>query len=76
MGLEYDYGYYTKISGNNDSIIQQTRVLKKALLCLRVSLFRLDSLIHESNEKLSQHEHPEVDDILMQYRLEIHSRDG
>jgi len=39
MGQEYDYGYYTKISGNiidanNDSIRQQTKVLKKALLCL------------------------------------------
>lgn len=72
MGQEYD-GYYTKISENNDSIRQQTKVLKKAQLCLRVSLYRLDSLIHESNEKLSRYEHPEVDDILMQFRLEIHS---
>ena len=72
MGQEYD-GYYTKISENNDSIMQQTKVLKKALLCLRVSLYRLDSLIHESNEKLSQYENLEVDDILMQFRLEIHS---
>ncbi|MDP9288760.1 MAG: hypothetical protein M3P08_11260 [Thermoproteota archaeon] len=72
MGLEYD-GYYTKVSENNDSIMQQTKVLKKALLCLRVSLYRLDSLIHESNEKLSQYENLEVDDILMQFRLEIHS---
>jgi ParB family chromosome partitioning protein len=69
---EYD-SYYTKISKNDESIGEQIRVLKKALLCLRVSLYRLDSLIHESNEKLSQYENLEVDDILMQFRLEIHS---
>jgi ParB family transcriptional regulator, chromosome partitioning protein len=72
MGQEYDY-INAKMSEPNDSIRQQTRVLKKALLCLRVSLYRLDSLIHESNEKLSRYENPEVDDILMQFRLEIHS---
>jgi ParB family transcriptional regulator, chromosome partitioning protein len=72
MGLEYDYAS-TKISENNDSIMQQIKVLKKSLLCLRVSLYRLDSLIHESNEKLSRYENSEVDDILMQFRLEIHS---
>ena len=68
----YD-SYYTKISEKNDSIGQQIRLLKKALLCLRVSLYRLDSLIHESDEKLGKYENLEVDDILMQFRLDIHS---
>jgi len=72
--MEQDYDYINlKMSEPNDSIRQQTRVLKKAMLCLRVSLYRLDSLIHETNEKLSRYEHPEIDDILMQFRLEIHS---
>jgi len=72
--MEQDYDYInSKMSEPNDSIRQQTRVLKKAMLCLRVSLYRLDSLIHETNEKLSRYEHPEIDDILMQFRLEIHS---
>ena len=69
---------YTQISGNiidanNDSIRQQTRVIQKAQLCLRVSLYRLDNLIHESNEKLNGSEHSEVNQLLMQFRLEIHS---
>jgi hypothetical protein len=72
MAPEYD-SYHTKISKKDNSIRHQIRVLKKALLCLKVSLYRLDSLIHETNEKLSQYEHPEIDDILMQFRLEIHS---
>jgi ParB family transcriptional regulator, chromosome partitioning protein len=58
---------------SNDSIRQQTKVIQKAQLCLRVSLYRLDSLIHESSEKLNGYDHSEVNDILMQFRLEIHS---
>ena len=57
----------------NDSIRQQTKVIQKAQLCLRVSLYRLDSLIHESKEKLDGNDHSEVNEILMQFRLEIHS---
>lgn len=33
-------------------IRQQTKGMQKAQLCLRLSLYRLDSLIHESNEIL------------------------
>jgi len=78
MRQEFD-GYYThkfddsKTESNNDWIRQQTRVLQKAQLCLRISLYRLDSLIHESNEKLNTDHHSEVSDILMQFRLNIHS---
>jgi len=57
----------------NDSIRQQAKVIQKAQLCLRVSLYRLDNLIHESNEKLNGSEHSEVNQLLMQFRLEIHS---
>ena len=58
---------------NNDSIIQQTRLLQKAQLCLRISLYRLDTLIHECKDKSNANGHSEVSDILMQYRLRIHS---
>jgi ParB family chromosome partitioning protein len=58
---------------NSDSIIQQTRLLQKAQLCLRISLYRLDSLIHECKDKSIANGHFEVSDILMQYRLRIHS---
>jgi hypothetical protein len=70
--------YFAQIAGNtinanNASIRQQTRVIQKAQLCLKVSLYRLDNLIHESNEKLNGYEHSEVKELLMQFRLEIHS---
>ena len=58
---------------NSDSIIQQTRLLQKAQLCLRISLYRLDTLIHECKDKLKANGNSEVGDILMQYRLRIHS---
>jgi ParB family chromosome partitioning protein len=58
---------------NNDYIRQKTKVIQKAQLCLRLSLYRLDSLIHESNEKLNGYDHSDVKEILMQFRLEIHS---
>ena len=58
---------------NSDSIIQQTRLLQKAQLCLRISLYRLDTLIHECKDKSNANGHSEVSDILMQYRLRIHS---
>jgi ParB family transcriptional regulator, chromosome partitioning protein len=69
------------ISGNitdttNDSIRQQTKILQKTQLCLRVSLYRLDSLIHESSEKLDGYDHSEVNDTLMHFRLAIHSMLG
>jgi ParB family chromosome partitioning protein len=65
------YGNMTDAS--NDSIRQQTKIIQKAQLCLRLSLYRLDSLIHESSEKLNGYDHSEVNDILMQFRLDIHS---
>src|SRR4029077_21107663 len=58
---------------NSDSIIQQTRLLQKAQLCLSISLYRLDTLIHECKDKSNANGHSEVSDILMQYRLSIHS---
>lgn len=58
---------------NNDSMIQQIRLLQKAQLCLRISLYRLDTLIHECNDKLNANDHSEVNDILMHFRLGIHS---
>jgi ParB family transcriptional regulator, chromosome partitioning protein len=79
IGQEDDSGYYTHpfdnitLDRHNDSIIQQTRLLQKAQLCLRISLYRLDTLIHECKDKLNANDHSEVSDILMQYRLRIHS---
>jgi hypothetical protein len=79
-GNESDQDYYTHtISGNmtnatsNDSIKQRIKLLQKAQVCLRVSLYRLDTLIHESDEKLSLDEHSGVNDLLMQFRLKVHS---
>ena len=76
---EDDSGYYTHpfdnitLDRHNDSIIQQTRLLQKAQLCMKISLYRLDTLIHECKDKLNANGHSEVSDILMQYRLRIHS---
>jgi len=41
--------------------------------CVWVSLNRLDTLIHESDEKLSREEHSDVNNLLMQFRLKVHS---
>jgi len=79
IGQEDVSGYYTHpfdnitLDRHNDSIMQQTRLLQKAQLCLRISLYRLDTLIHECKDKLNANDHSEVSDILMQYRLRIHS---
>jgi ParB family chromosome partitioning protein len=76
--VKQECGDYTQIfdnitDPNNDYIRQETKVIQKAQLCLRLSLYRLDSLIHESNEKLNGYDHSDVKDILMQFRLQIHS---
>jgi len=76
--MQQSYDDYLQMSGsviseNNNSIRQQTKVIQKAQLCLRLSLYRVDSVISESNEKLNGYDHSEVKDILMQFRLEIHS---
>jgi hypothetical protein len=47
--------------------------LKKTLLSLRISLSRIDSLIEEANEKLYEDERVKITNILMEFRLEIHS---
>ena len=60
-------------TSTNDTIKQRIKLLQKAQVCLRVSLYRLDTLIHESDEKLSREEHSEVNDLLMQFRLKVHS---
>ncbi len=78
QAMQQECDDYNGISGNirdtnNDSIRRQTKVVQKAQLCLRVSLYRLDNLIHESGEKLNGFEHSEVNELLMQFRLEIHS---
>lgn len=79
IAQDEDYGHYTHpfdnitLDRNSDSITQQTRLLQKAQLCLRISLYRLDTLIHECKDKLNPKDHSEVNDILMQFRLRIHS---
>jgi ParB family transcriptional regulator, chromosome partitioning protein len=71
--------YPTQLSSDNEieltarSVRQQRSILEKAHMCLRISLYRLDSLVHESDKKLDGHFHSEVHDILMDYRLKIHS---
>ena len=70
---DYYPGSNVKIDSNNRSVTQQTKLLQKTQMCLRIMLYRLDSLIHESNEKLNAYDHSKVNDILMQFRLKIHS---
>ena len=68
--------YPTQSSNSNEtarSVRQQKTILEKAHMCLRISLYRLDNLVHESDKKLDGHYHSEVHDILMDYRLKIHS---
>lgn len=76
---ENDHSHYAHLldnitlDRNTDSWIQQARLLQKAQLSLRISLYRLDALIHECNDKLNANSHSEVSDLLMQFRLKIHS---
>lgn len=78
-GIGEGDGHYTHpfdniiLDRNSDSSIQQARLLQKAQLCLRISLYRLDTLIHECKDKLNANDNSEVSDILMQFRLRIHS---
>jgi len=81
-GRESNQDYYTHTitenlthatTSTNDTIKQRIKLLQKAQVCLRVSLYRLDTLIHESDEKLSREEHSEVNNLLMQFRLKVHS---
>ena len=58
IGQEYDV-YSTQIFSDpktesvNVSVKQEIIQLQKGQLCLRISLYRLDSLIHESDKKLN-----------------------
>ncbi|MFZ0510504.1 MAG: ParB/RepB/Spo0J family partition protein [Candidatus Nitrosopolaris sp.] len=63
----------TKLDSSNHSVTQQTKLLQKTQMCLKIMLYRLDSLIHESNEKLNACDHSKVNEILMQFRLKVHS---
>lgn len=79
QGMLVGENYSTQSSSNNEielttrSLRQQKSLLEKAHMCLRISLFRLDSLVHESDKKLDGHYRSEVHGILMDYRLKIHS---
>lgn len=61
------------IGSNNHSMKKQTKLLEKTQICLKIMLYRLDSLIHESNEKLDPYDHSKINTILMQFRLRVHS---
>jgi ParB family transcriptional regulator, chromosome partitioning protein len=52
---------------------QQTKILQKAQLCLKISLYRIDNLIHDAENKLREREHDEINSILMDHRLRIHN---
>lgn len=56
-----------------NSVKQKIKILQKAQLCLKISLYRLDTLINESENKLDQNMHSEVNNTLMDYRHRIHS---
>jgi hypothetical protein len=68
------YGFLNDNRAN--TIIPQIRLLKKTQLYLKISLARLDHLIHEANEKLNIDERASIVELLMQFRLEIHSMIG
>lgn len=61
------------VNSINHSIKKQTKLLEKTQICLKIMLYRLDSLIHESNEKLDPYDHSKINSILMQFRLGVHS---
>jgi ParB family chromosome partitioning protein len=68
-----NYNENTNTCNSNKSNVNQTILLKKTLLSLRISLARLDSLIEEANGKLYAEERTEFISRLMQFRLKIHS---
>jgi ParB family chromosome partitioning protein len=51
----------------------EIKLLRRALLVLRMSLARLDMIIEEANGKLRSEERAEVVSELMQFRLKLHS---
>jgi ParB family transcriptional regulator, chromosome partitioning protein len=72
-GEEPNYDSTSDITDYHRSIHKQIKLLKKTLLSLRISLSRIDSLIEEANEKLYEDERVKITNILMEFRLEIHS---
>ena len=69
----YDCTSDSDITDYHRSIHKQIKLLKKTLLSLRISLSRIDSLIEEANEKFYEDERVKITNILMEFRLEIHS---
>ncbi len=70
---------YAFLDDNNNRVnttIRQIRLLKKMQLYLKILLARLDHLIHEANEKLNIDEDTYIVEVLMQFRLQIHSLVG
>ena len=72
-GEEPNYDSASDITDYHRHIHKQIKLLKKTLLSLRISLSRIDSLIEEANEKLYDDERVKITNILMEFRLEIHS---
>lgn len=72
-GEEPNYDSTSDITDYHRNIHKQIKLLKKTLLSLRISLSRIDSLIEEANEKLYDDERVKITNILMEFRLEIHS---
>jgi hypothetical protein len=63
----------SSIENTLNSVKQKIKILQKAQLCLKISLYRLDTLINESENKLDQNVHFEVNNTLMDYRHRIHA---
>lgn len=72
-GEEPNYHSASDITDYHRHIHKQIKLLKKTLLSLRISLSRIDSLIEEANEKLYEDERVKITNILMEFRIEIHS---
>jgi ParB family chromosome partitioning protein len=72
-GKEPNYDSASDITDYHRHIHKQIKLLKKTLLSLRISLSRIDSLIEEANEKFYEDERVKITNILMEFRLEIHS---
>jgi ParB family chromosome partitioning protein len=63
----------SSISRSYDFKSEEIKLLRRALLVLRVSLARLDMIIEEAHGKLRSEERAEVVGELMQFRLKLHS---
>lgn len=63
----------SSISRSYDFKSEEIKLLRRALLVLRVSLARLDMIIEEAHGKLPSEERAEVVGELMRFRLKLHS---